>query len=382
MPALPWKARGVKSEEEAVEKFFAFINSGLKKHSRDEFKIHNVKPGMEKDVWVVLYEELAPTKATPSADLPNAKDCDACKAFDVARNDCATGGRPATCGHKVEIKAKPAEVKEASTPPILEGEQAVQVKLADIVLGRNARQRFDKDKIRELADDIALNGQQSPALGRRKGKRIELYSGGRRFRAMQALGHETISMIIRDVSDEQVLFAGLADNNHEPLSEVEEADYYAVIIDELKISQAELARRIGKSQPHVNERLRLTSAPREIREWAIERSIGPTTAIDLLQQANKPFYGTLLDLIRERIKSQGDLRSRELRGMISVLEKSAPAPSAPAALPEPTKAAEEEGESAEIPPEVETKADTEAESETIAPERRTCPTCGGKGWVF
>ncbi|SDK22898.1 ParB/RepB/Spo0J family partition protein [Sediminibacillus albus] len=127
------------------------------------------------------------------------------------------------------------------------------------------RKTFHADAIEELKDSIIEYGILQPLIVRKSIKGYEIVVGERRFRAAKEAGLDTIPVIIKDLTDEKMMELALLENlQREDLSPIEEATAYANLMKELKITQEELARRLGKSRPHIANLVRLLSLPERI----------------------------------------------------------------------------------------------------------------------
>jgi ParB family transcriptional regulator, chromosome partitioning protein len=132
---------------------------------------------------------------------------------------------------------------------------------------RQPRQRFDEDAIGLLADSIVAEGVVQPIVVREAGEGYEIIAGERRWRAAQRAGLRTIPAIVRQADDRESLILALAENvAREDLNPVEQARAYAVLADELDLTQAEIGRRLGKSRAAVANTLRLLELPDEVLE--------------------------------------------------------------------------------------------------------------------
>jgi ParB family transcriptional regulator, chromosome partitioning protein len=125
------------------------------------------------------------------------------------------------------------------------------------------RKEFNDESLDELADSIRQHGLIQPITVRYLGeKRFELISGERRLRAGKLAGLQEIPGYIREVDDEQILTLALIENiQREDLSPLEVAMGYQRMMEELKLTQAEVARKVGKNRSTVTNMLRLLSLP-------------------------------------------------------------------------------------------------------------------------
>jgi ParB family chromosome partitioning protein len=130
---------------------------------------------------------------------------------------------------------------------------------------RQPRQHFDEEAIGLLAESIVAEGVVQPIVVRDAGEGYEIIAGERRWRAAQRSGLRTIPAIVRQADDRESLILALAENvAREDLNPVEQARAYAVLADELDLTQAEIGRRLGKSRAAVANTLRLLELPDEV----------------------------------------------------------------------------------------------------------------------
>jgi ParB family transcriptional regulator, chromosome partitioning protein len=127
---------------------------------------------------------------------------------------------------------------------------------------RQPRKAFDREAIDALAESIKHDGVVQPIIVRDVGDGYEIVAGERRWRAAKLAGLRTIPALVRPVDDRDSLILALAENvAREDLNAVEQARAYAVLSDELDLSQTEIARRVGKSRPAVANTMRLLELP-------------------------------------------------------------------------------------------------------------------------
>jgi ParB family chromosome partitioning protein len=129
------------------------------------------------------------------------------------------------------------------------------------------RKHFDSFQLEELAKSIRSYGVIQPIIVRKCGNYYELIAGERRLRASQNIGKKTIPAIIRNISDRDIAEIALIENlQREDLNYFEEAEGYKRLMEEFKLTQEEVAQRVGKSQSTIANKLRLLKLPRQIRE--------------------------------------------------------------------------------------------------------------------
>lgn len=132
---------------------------------------------------------------------------------------------------------------------------------------RQPRRYFDEQRIAELAESIRQQGMLQPLVVRKADSGYELIVGERRFRAAQRAGLERIPVIVKEVSDAESLEIALVENiQREELTPIEEALAYRQLMDEFRLTQEDVARRVGKSRPVIANLLRVLNLPEEIKE--------------------------------------------------------------------------------------------------------------------
>ena len=124
---------------------------------------------------------------------------------------------------------------------------------------RQPRQVFDEEALDELVASIREVGLLQPVVVREVGPgRFELVMGERRWRASQRAGLTEIPAIVRATADDDLLRDALMENLHRSqLNPLEEAAAYQQMLDDFGATHEELARRIGRSRPHISNTLRL-----------------------------------------------------------------------------------------------------------------------------
>ena len=128
------------------------------------------------------------------------------------------------------------------------------------------RKNFDEEALKELAESIQEHGVFQPIIAKKSIKGYEIIAGERRVKASIMAGKETIPAIVRDFSDEEMMEIALLENlQRENLNAIEEATAYKKLIDELKITQEELSKRIGKSRSYITNMLGLLSLPESVK---------------------------------------------------------------------------------------------------------------------
>ncbi len=130
------------------------------------------------------------------------------------------------------------------------------------------RKEFDEEAIRSLTDSIKEKGVLQPLIVRKKNSGYELIAGERRLRASKEAGLHEVPVIIKDLSDSEVLEIALIENLlRENLSPIEEAAAYQSLMDNFSHTQEKVASVVGKSRSYIANTLRLLTLPEEIKTY-------------------------------------------------------------------------------------------------------------------
>ncbi|MEQ1650911.1 MAG: ParB/RepB/Spo0J family partition protein [Hyphomicrobium sp.] len=148
-------------------------------------------------------------------------------------------------------------------PP--EGEQRM-VALAQVKSSAlNPRKDFREDELAELAESIRTKGLVQPIIVRpdpASAGDFEIVAGERRWRAAQKAGLHTVPVIVRDLTDKEVLELAIIENvQRQDLNAIEEAAGYRDLVERFAYSQEQVSEIIGKSRSHVANTLRLLKLP-------------------------------------------------------------------------------------------------------------------------
>ncbi|HPG42215.1 MAG TPA: ParB/RepB/Spo0J family partition protein [Acholeplasmataceae bacterium] len=158
---------------------------------------------------------------------------------------------------------------------VLEGETIEEIRLDEIKPNPfQPRRIFDEEKIDELAQSIKEHGVFQPIILKKVKTGYIIVSGERRYRAALKVGLSTIPSIIRQYEEAKVAEIALAENlQRENLTPIEEAEAYKIIMKSLKLTQVELAKKVGKSRSHVTNTLGLLNLPIEVQEMLLTNQI-------------------------------------------------------------------------------------------------------------
>jgi len=160
---------------------------------------------------------------------------------------------------------------EALLGPVSRQEAEVQGTLQELPVSAirpnpyQPRVRLDEPQFQELVASIEVAGLLQPVVVRRHLDGYQLIAGERRWRAAQKLGWPKIPAVIKEADDRTLLTLALVENlQRDNLSSIEEATSYQRLLDEFQVSQAEIARLVGRDRSTVANALRLLKLPAEV----------------------------------------------------------------------------------------------------------------------
>jgi len=190
--------------------------------------------------------------------------------------------------------------------------------VGDIIPSRDQpRKLFSKQALDELAASIKEKGIIQPLIVRRiEGGKYELIAGERRLRAARLAGLEYVPVVVSINAPEEVFELALIENiQREDLNPIEEALAYKELQEKYRLTQEEIAQRVGKERSSVANALRLLSLPEEIRGDIIEvrLSMGHARALLALEEDDERIR------IKKRILSE-ELSVREVERLIKNLK--------------------------------------------------------------
>ena len=180
------------------------------------------------------------------------------------------------------------------------------------------RKTFDEQSLKELANSIERSGVFQPIIVRRSQiKGYEIIAGERRFRASKLAGKTNIPAIIRNFDEEMMMQIAVLENlQREDLNPLEEAEAYDMLMKNLKLTQAQVAERLGKSRPYIANYLRLLSLPKLVKEMVQEERLSMGQARTLLGLKDK---SNLLKLANRCVKE--NLTVRQLEKLVSEMNE-------------------------------------------------------------
>lgn len=188
------------------------------------------------------------------------------------------------------------------------------------------RRQFDADELQALCQSVQEQGVIQPLLVRKDDAGYELIAGERRLRAAKMAGLRRVPVIIKTITDRELLELSIIENiQRADLNAMEEADAYQRLIHDFELTQEQVAARIGKSRPAVANILRLRQLPQavqsDIRKGGL--SMGHARALLALKTAGQQIS------VWQRIKANR-LSVRQTEALVKKLGAVPSGPSDPA----------------------------------------------------
>ena len=130
------------------------------------------------------------------------------------------------------------------------------------------RQNFDEAALEDLSESIRQYGILQPLIVRRLPERgYELIAGERRLRAARKAGLEKVPALVREYNDAEISEIALIENiQRENLNIIEEAEAYAFLMQNFQLTQEMLAKKVGRSRPHIANSLRLLELAEPVQD--------------------------------------------------------------------------------------------------------------------
>ena len=199
-------------------------------------------------------------------------------------------------------------------------EEVIELKLSELRPNPyQPRKVFDAEKLQELANSIKEHGVFQPIIVKKSIKGYEIIAGERRYKAAQLAGKETIPAIVRDFTDENMMEIALLENlQRENLNSIEEATAYQKLLSSLKVTQEELANKLGKSRSHITNMLGLLELPEEVKNLIAEEKITMSHARVLSKMKDKD---EIINLANKIVDENLNVRAIEQASQNPTVEK-------------------------------------------------------------
>lgn len=178
----------------------------------------------------------------------------------------------------------------SNAAPVETGNSVIEIDINQIEPGMGQpRKVFDQEKIQALAESIKEHGIIQPIVVKKEGMVYRIIAGERRWRAARVAGLKKVPVIEREATNQQIVEMALIENiQREDLNPIEEANAYARLIQEYKMTQEKLSSIVGKSRSNIANMLRLLNFSEPVQEMLStgEITIGQARPILALAEEN------------------------------------------------------------------------------------------------
>ena len=178
------------------------------------------------------------------------------------------------------------------------------------------RKYFNEEAIQELSESIKQYGIIQPLTVRKRGDVYELVAGERRLRAAKLANLEQVPCNVVDITDTESAEIALLENlQREDLNYIEEAEAYYNLLHDHSFTQDELAKRMGKKQSTIANKLRLLRLSAEVRDLCLKNKLSERHARSLLILPNEELQLEVLKKVIEgglSVKKTEELINKEL----------------------------------------------------------------------
>lgn len=182
--------------------------------------------------------------------------------------------------------------------------EVVEISVEDIIPNRfQPRLTFDPEALNDLASSIKEHGIIQPLVVRRLQDKFEIIAGERRFKAASLIGLKTVPCIIMNLNDNESAEVAIIENiQRKEMTPLEEAKSFKKLLDKGYLTQEELAKRMGKSQSAISNKLRLLNLDEVVQEAILNGKISERHARSLLRVDNKDEQRKILaEIIEKRL---------------------------------------------------------------------------------
>lgn len=171
------------------------------------------------------------------------------------------------------------------------------------------RRFFNEEALEELSQSIREHGIIQPITVRKRGESFELVAGERRWRAARMAALDVVPCNIIEITDTESAEIALLENlQREDLNFIEEAEAYFNLINDHKFTQDELAKRMGKKQSTIANKLRILKLSEKVRETCLENKLTERHARALLSLPNEELQ---LNVVNKVIKNSLNVKATE-----------------------------------------------------------------------
>lgn len=216
------------------------------------------------------------------------------------------------------VMEQPVKVAAASDEKEKKDDGATMVKITMVEPNREQpRKNFEEDALQELADSIKQFGLLQPILVQDRKTYYEIVAGERRWRAAKIAGLKEVPVIIRNLTEQEIVEISLIENiQREDLNPIEEAQAYKRLLTEFNLKQDEVAERVSKSRTAVTNSMRLLKLCDKVQKMIVDGMIstGHARALISIEDPEEQY------LVAQKIFDE-KLSVREVEKLVKNLHK-------------------------------------------------------------
>jgi len=190
----------------------------------------------------------------------------------------------------------------AANDEVKENKGVVELKINEIEPNNNQpRKKFDDEKLNMLSESIKKHGVVQPIIVKKEDNTYRIVAGERRWRAARMAGLKSIPVIIKELTNKQVMEIALIENlQREDLNPIEEAEAFEKLINEYNLTQEELSESIGRSRSAISNTIRLLGLSEKVKNCLINQEITSGHARAILSIEDKNLQEKVCDEIIEK----------------------------------------------------------------------------------
>lgn len=216
------------------------------------------------------------------------------------------------------VMEQPVKVAAVSDEKEKKDDGATMVKITMVEPNREQpRKNFEEDALQELADSIKQFGLLQPILVQDRKTYYEIVAGERRWRAAKIAGLKEVPVIIRNLTEQEIVEISLIENiQREDLNPIEEAQAYKRLLTEFNLKQDEVAERVSKSRTAVTNSMRLLKLCDKVQKMIVDGMIstGHARALISIEDPEEQY------LVAQKIFDE-KLSVREVEKLVKNLHK-------------------------------------------------------------
>lgn len=187
---------------------------------------------------------------------------------------------------------------------------------------KQPRKKFEEEALQELAESIQKHGVLEPLLVQNRGDYYEIIAGERRWRASKLAGIKEVPVIIKNMSEQEIVEIALIENiQREDLDPIEEAMAYTNLKTEFGLTDEQVADKVSKSRSAITNSMRLLKLDKKIQQYVVSGEISMGHARALLPLTD----GKKQQEIAKRIMENG-LSVRETESIVKAAKENKTSP--------------------------------------------------------